>query len=190
METTIRWPESIRLFLVGRPLRLPPRKATMEFTQGGGPRALIGPSHEPAPDTVRFPALYPRVWHLQSCLSADERGAGVHATAGPAADRRLHAATLPGPGLPLIAASMPQTWPVRFIDENVRKATEADFAWADAVLVSGMHVQAPQIHDIPSRAHAAGKVVMLGGPSASASPEMYADIDYLHIGEMGDATDA
>jgi len=31
--------------------------------------------------------------------------------------------------------------------------------------------------------------VMLGGPSASASPEMYPDIDYLHIGEMGDATD-
>ena len=30
---------------------------------------------------------------------------------------------------------------------------------------------------------------MLGGPSASASPEMYPDIDYLHIGEMGDATD-
>src|SRR4029079_11014660 len=82
-----------------------------------------------------------------------------------------------------------QTWPVRFIDENVRKATEADLAWADAVLVSGMHVQAPQIHEIASRAHAAGKVVMLGGPSASASPEMYADIDYLHIGEMGDATD-
>src|SRR5262244_453055 len=84
---------------------------------------------------------------------------------------------------------MPQQWQVRFIDENIRKASEADFAWADAVLVSGMHVQAPQIHDIAARAHTAGKVVMLGGPSVSASPEMYPDIDYLHIGEMGDATD-
>ena len=52
-----------------------------------------------------------------------------------------------------------------------------------------MHVQAPQIHDIAERAHAAGKPVVLGGPSVSASPEMYPDIDYLHIGEMGDATD-
>jgi radical SAM superfamily enzyme YgiQ (UPF0313 family) len=84
---------------------------------------------------------------------------------------------------------MPQEWQVRFIDENIRKATDRDFAWADAIVVSGMHVQAPQIHDITARAHAAGKVVMLGGPSASASPEMYPDVDYLHIGEMGDATD-
>jgi hopanoid C-2 methylase len=98
-------------------------------------------------------------------------------------------AFMPPQGLLLIAAYMPQEWPVRFIDENIRKATAADFAWADIVLVSGMHVQAPQIHDIAERAHAAGKVVMLGGPSVSASPEMYPDIDYLHIGEMGDATD-
>src|SRR6516225_8117709 len=98
-------------------------------------------------------------------------------------------AFMPPQGLLVTAAYMPQAWPVRFIDENIRKATAADFAWADAVLVSGMHVQAAQIHDIAARAHAAGKVVMLGGPSASASPEMYPDIDYLHIGEIGDATD-
>jgi radical SAM superfamily enzyme YgiQ (UPF0313 family) len=98
-------------------------------------------------------------------------------------------AFMPPQGLLLIAAYMPQAWPVRFVDENIRKASAADFIWADLVVVSGMHVQAPQIHDIAARAHAAGKPVVLGGPSASASPEMYPDIDYLHIGEMGDATD-
>ena len=98
-------------------------------------------------------------------------------------------AFMPPQGLLLIAAYMPEGWPVRFIDENIRKATAAEFEWADVVLVSGMHVQGQQIHDIAERAHAAGKVVMLGGPSASASPEMYPDIDYLHVGEMGDATD-
>ena len=98
-------------------------------------------------------------------------------------------AFMPPQGLLLIAAYMPEGWPVRFIDENIRKATAAEFEWADVILVSGMHVQRQQIHDIAERAHAAGKVVMLGGPSASASPEMYPDIDYLHIGEMGDATD-
>jgi hopanoid C-2 methylase len=98
-------------------------------------------------------------------------------------------AFMPPQGLLLIAAYMPQTWPVRFVDENIRKATAAEIAWADVVVVSGMHVQAQQIHDIAERAHAAGKVVILGGPSASASPELYPDIDYLHIGEMGDATD-
>jgi len=55
--------------------------------------------------------------------------------------------------------------------------------------VSGMHIQAPQIHDIHARAKATGKVVVLGGPSASASPEFYPDIEYLHLGELGDATD-
>src|SRR6184192_1402883 len=98
-------------------------------------------------------------------------------------------AFMPPQGLLVIAAYLPQSWPVRFIDENVALASAADFEWADVVAVSGMHVQASQIHDIAARAHAAGKVVMLGGPSASASPEIYPDIDYLHIGEMGDATD-
>jgi hopanoid C-2 methylase len=98
-------------------------------------------------------------------------------------------AFMPPQGLLLIAAYMPESWPVRFVDENIRKATAAEFAWADIVLVSGMHVQAPQVHAIAERAHAAGKVVVLGGPSASASPEMYPDIDYVHVGEIGDATD-
>jgi len=98
-------------------------------------------------------------------------------------------AFMPPQGLLLIAAYMPESWPVRFVDENIAEATDADFAWADVVLVSGMHVQAPQIHDICVRAHAAGKVAALGGPSVSGAPEMYPDFDYLHIGELGDATD-
>ena len=99
-------------------------------------------------------------------------------------------AFMPPQGLLLIAAYMPAQWPVRFVDENIKSASAADLAWADVVLVSGMHIQAPQIRDIARRARAAGKVVALGGPSVSAAPEMYPEIDYLHIGELGDATDA
>jgi radical SAM superfamily enzyme YgiQ (UPF0313 family) len=98
-------------------------------------------------------------------------------------------AFMPPQGLLLIAAYMPDSWPVRFIDENITPATAEDFAWADVVFVSGMHIQKPQIHDICDRAHAAGKVVALGGPSVSSAPEMYPDFDYLHVGEIGDATD-
>ncbi len=98
-------------------------------------------------------------------------------------------AFMPPQGLLLIAAYLPETWPVRFIDENVRRASPADFAWADVVMVSGMHVQAPQIHDIAKRARAAGKVTALGGPSVSGAPEMYPEFDYLHVGEIGDGTD-
>ena len=99
-------------------------------------------------------------------------------------------AFMPPQGLLLIAAYMPERWQVRFIDENIEPATRADLDWADMVLVSGMHVQAPQIRDIARRAKAAGKVMVLGGPSVSASPEMYPEFDYLHIGEIGDGTDA
>jgi hopanoid C-2 methylase len=99
-------------------------------------------------------------------------------------------AFMPPQGLLLIAAYMPQSWEVRIIDENIRPATAAEFGWADAVMVSAMHIQAPQVRDIHARAKAAGKVTVLGGPSVSAAPEMYPDIDYLHVGELGDATDA
>ena len=74
-------------------------------------------------------------------------------------------AFMPPQGLLVIAAYMPEAWPVRFVDENIAPASAEDLAWADAVFVSGMHIQAPQIHDIARRAKAAGKVVALGGPS-------------------------
>jgi hopanoid C-2 methylase len=98
-------------------------------------------------------------------------------------------AFMPPQGLLLIAAYMPESWPVRFVDENIKPATDADLAWADVVLVTGMHIQGEQIRDIQRRAEAAGKVTVLGGPSVSASPEMYPGFDYLHVGELGDATD-
>jgi hopanoid C-2 methylase len=98
-------------------------------------------------------------------------------------------AFMPPQGLLLIANYLPESWPVRLIDENMARAAPADFEWADVVFVTGMHIQAAQIHDIRDRAKAAGKVVALGGPSVSAAPETYPDYDYLHIGELGDATD-
>ena len=98
-------------------------------------------------------------------------------------------AFMPPQGLLLVAAYLPESWPVRVVDENIAPATAADFEWADAVMVSGMHVQAVQIRDIRDRAAAAGKVAILGGPSASGAPEWYGSFDYLHLGELGDATD-
>src|SRR5437588_11441029 len=69
-------------------------------------------------------------------------------------------AFMPPQGLLLIAAYMPERWPVRFIDENIRRANAADFAWADIVVVSGMQVQAPAVNNFVARAHAAGNAVV------------------------------
>ncbi len=98
-------------------------------------------------------------------------------------------AFMPPQGLLVVAAALPSSWQVRFVDENLAPATDSDFAWADAVFVSGMHVQRQQIQVICRRAHAAGRVTVLGGPSVSACPDYYPDFDYLHIGELGDATE-
>ncbi len=98
-------------------------------------------------------------------------------------------AFMPPQGLLVIAAAVPPSWQARFIDENMTPATDEDFAWAEVVFVSGMHVQRRQMEDIRRRAHRFDKVAVLGGSSVSACPENYPDFDYLHVGEMGDATD-
>ena len=92
-------------------------------------------------------------------------------------------------GMLVIAAYMPADWEVRFVDEKISRASDADFAWADVIFVSGMHVQCAAIIEIGRRAHACGKPSVLGGPSVSSSPERYPEFDYLHVGELGDATD-
>src|ERR1700742_5189361 len=98
-------------------------------------------------------------------------------------------AFMPPQGLLLIAAYLPEHWRVRFVDENIRPATKEDFEGAEAVLVSGMHIPRQQMNDICRRAHAFDLAVAIGGPSVSPFPDYYPSFDYLHVGELGDATD-
>jgi hopanoid C-2 methylase len=98
-------------------------------------------------------------------------------------------AFMPPQGILTVAAYMPDDWSVRFVDENMRPAEGADYRWADAVLVSGMHIQRPQIRRINEQAHEHGKITVVGGPSVSGCPAYYPDFDVLHVGELGDATD-
>ena len=98
------------------------------------------------------------------------------------------AAFMPPQGLLALAGYLPEPWQVRFVDENLRPATDDDFRWAEIVLLSGMHVQRDEIDRLAARPaprpdHRARR------PLGSASPELYPDIDLLHVGEIGDATD-
>jgi hopanoid C-2 methylase len=99
-------------------------------------------------------------------------------------------AFMPPQGILVVAAYLPQGWEVRLVDENVRPVSDQELAWADAVFVSGMHVQKGEINSLARRALALGKTTVLGGSSVSAAPEQYPEFDYLHLGEIGDATDA
>ncbi len=98
-------------------------------------------------------------------------------------------AFMPPQGILIVAAYLPQEWEVLFIDENVNQAKRTDYQWADVVIVSGMHIQRPQINQINKLAHREGKMTVVGGPSVSGCPEYYPEFDILHLGELGDATD-
>jgi hopanoid C-2 methylase len=98
-------------------------------------------------------------------------------------------AFMPPQGILVVAAYLPSDWEVRVIDENIKPATKKDYRWADAVIVSGMHIQRPQINLINELAHREGKITIVGGPSVSGCPEYYPDFDILSLGELGDATD-
>jgi len=97
-------------------------------------------------------------------------------------------AFMPPQGILLMAALLPHEWEVKFVDENVRTVRADELDWADVVFLSGMHVQRVRINELNERAHRAGKLTVLGGPSVSSAPEFYPKLDVLHCGEAGDAT--
>jgi len=99
-------------------------------------------------------------------------------------------AFMPPQGPLTVAAYLPDAWDVRFADENLQPIDDEQLAWADVVLLSGMHVQRRRIEHLNRRAQALGKLTVLGGPSVSGCPSYYPQVDLLHVGELGDATDA
>lgn len=87
-------------------------------------------------------------------------------------------------GLITVAALCPDTWELRLIDRAVEELKQNDLEWADLVMVSGMHVQKHDIHDVLRRARALGKRTMIGGPYASSEPgEVIPLADHVVVGE-------
>jgi len=97
-------------------------------------------------------------------------------------------AFMPPQGLLLIAAYLPANWPVRFIDEKHPCRHPGRLRMGGSRVVSGRHIQRQQMNDICRRAHAFDLAVAIGGPSVSACPGLLSSFDYLHVGELGDAT--
>ena len=93
-------------------------------------------------------------------------------------------ALLPPLGLLTVAALLPGEWEARLVDMNVRPLEDADLAWADAVFLTGMLVQRPSMLEVADRARAAGKIVVAGGPHATATPDAVAPhVDCIVVGE-------
>jgi radical SAM superfamily enzyme YgiQ (UPF0313 family) len=94
-------------------------------------------------------------------------------------------AMLPPLGLVTVAAILPQEWEFKLVDRNVRQITEAEWAWADLVIMSAMIVQKEDLLEQIREAKARGKAVAVGGPYATALPHEVSapGTDYLILDE-------
>ncbi|MDZ8053459.1 MAG: B12-binding domain-containing radical SAM protein [Aulosira sp. ZfuVER01] len=94
-------------------------------------------------------------------------------------------AMLPPLGLVTVAAILPQEWEFKLVDRNVRQITDAEWAWADLVILSAMIVQKDDLLEQIREAKLRGKRVAVGGPYATALPhEVTAPgTDYLILDE-------
>jgi radical SAM superfamily enzyme YgiQ (UPF0313 family) len=95
-------------------------------------------------------------------------------------------AAQPPLGLMTIAALLPATWQKRLVDCNVERLKDADLAWANVALVSGMHVQQEHLISVIERCRAQGLQTVVGGPIASSMSPAALKADHVVIGEAED----
>ena len=92
-------------------------------------------------------------------------------------------AAQPPLGLMTVAALLPGAWKKRLVDTNVERLRDRDLAWADVVLLSGMHIQRESLVAIVERCRARGLRTVVGGPIASSLPAAELKADHVVIGE-------
>lgn len=94
-------------------------------------------------------------------------------------------ALMPPLGLITVAAILPQEWEFRLVDHNIREITESDWDWAELVIISGMIVQKDDLLAQVAMAKRKGKLVAVGGPYATTSPQevQAANADFLVLDE-------
>ncbi|MEM9538855.1 MAG: B12-binding domain-containing radical SAM protein [Cyanobacteria bacterium P01_E01_bin.42] len=92
---------------------------------------------------------------------------------------------LPPLGLITVAAILPQEWDFKLVDRNVRDISEAEWNWADIVILSGMIVQKEDLLATIRESKRRGKKVAAGGPYVTALPRecQEAGVDYLILDE-------
>ncbi len=93
-------------------------------------------------------------------------------------------ASLPPLGLVTLAACLPATWSFRLVDLNVSELRQEDLRWSDVVFLSGMLVQLDSMRSVMERTRAAGRPLVVGGPTATTAPDHFPDADLVFQGEI------
>jgi len=98
---------------------------------------------------------------------------------------RFFGARYPAPplGLITVAALLPTSWRVRLVDRNVEELTDEHLQWADLVMTGGMLPQIRDLLDLIDLVQRAGKPVVVGGPAATSSPELFEKAEFRILGE-------
>ncbi len=86
-------------------------------------------------------------------------------------------------GLITVAALLPRSWEVRFVDRNSQELAPADLDWADLVMTGGMLTQQRDILNLIAMSHAHGKPIAVGGADVTSSPHIYQEADFRVLGE-------
>jgi len=86
-------------------------------------------------------------------------------------------------GLITVAALLPKAWNARLVDRNVQSLDDADLDWADLVFTGGMLPQQTATLELIDQLKARGKTVIVGGPDATSSPQLFSHADHLVLGE-------
>lgn len=95
-------------------------------------------------------------------------------------------AAQPPLGLMTIGALLPASWNTCLVDTNVERLKGSHLAWADVVLLSGMHAQQQDLISITRQCRARGLRTIVGGPIASSVPAAAQEADCVVIGEAED----
>jgi radical SAM superfamily enzyme YgiQ (UPF0313 family) len=88
-------------------------------------------------------------------------------------------------GLITVAALLPSAWELRLVDLNVKSLTEADWQWADLIMISAMYIQRDGLLALVAEAKRRGKTVVAGGPYPTSLPEavLESGCDFVVRGE-------
>ena len=86
-------------------------------------------------------------------------------------------------GMVTVAAILPESWDLRFVDCNVDKLKEEDIKWADIIFSGGMISQQIEHLRLIEKIKAYKKIHVVGGPDPTSSPHFYGKADHLVLGE-------
>lgn len=87
-------------------------------------------------------------------------------------------------GLLTVAAHLPPSWELRFVDGDVEPITDAHLDWADVLFVSAKGPQRVPVRRLAERARARGIAIVAGGAGPTLQPATFAGVaDYVISGE-------